>query len=191
MKVEDAIRQRRSIRRFKQTPVPEEKIRAVLDSALIAPSARNGLDLRFCVVSSPEKCREVFRNTAWAAAVKPKRDPVENVSAPTFYIIVSSVGSPGFHAWANAGAAIENMLLSAVGLGLGGCWIGSFNRNILERTISQPEGLTAMYVVAFGVPDETPVSERIGIGDNTKYYLDSDDVLHVPKYTADAAARFL
>ena len=55
----------------------------------------------------------------------------------------------------------------------------------------QPEGRTAMYIVAFGVPDETPVSERIGQGADTKYYLDSNDVLHVPKYGIDAAVDFL
>ena len=191
MKLEEAVQRRRSIRRFKQTPVTKEQIRALLDSALVAPSARNGLVLRFCAVSSPEKCTEIFRNTAWAAAVQPKRTPTEGISSPTLYIIVSSEGTPGNHTWADAGAAIENMLLTAVDLGLGGCWIGSFNRETLERSISQPEGRTAMYIVAFGVPDETPVSERIGAGDSTKYYLDSKDVLHVPKYRIDAAVTFL
>lgn len=185
---------RRSIRRFKQTPVTREQIQSLLDAALVAPSARNGQILRYCVVSSPEKLNEVFNNTAWAGYVHPKRIPLRDVSAPTLFIVVSALNNGAEisnHTWADAGAAIENMLLTAVELGLGGCWIGSFNREILETTISQPEGQTALYVIAIGVPDESPVLERIEADGDTKYYLDEADVLHVPKYTVDAATRFI
>lgn len=192
--MKDTVFARRSIRRFKQIPVTKEQIQALLDAALVAPSARNGQLLRYCVVSSPEKLKEVFNNTAWAGYVHPKRIPLRDVSSPMLFIVVSAVKneqdvSP--HTWADAGAAIENMLLTAVELGLGGCWIGSFNREILEKTIAEPENQRALYVVAFGVPDESPVLERIGADDSTKYYLDEQDVLHVPKYTPDAAARYL
>ena len=190
----DTVFARRSIRRFKQIPVTDEQIRALLDSALVAPSARNGQILRYSVVSSPDKLQEVFNNTAWAGYVHPKRIPLRDVSSPMLFIVVSALKtgseiSP--HTWADAGAAIENMLLTAVELGLGGCWIGSFNREILDKTIAQPEDQTALYVVAFGVPDEAPVLERINADGDTKYYLDDQDVLHVPKFTAEAAARFL
>lgn len=190
----DLIFGRRSIRRFKQTPVTQEQIKALLDAALVAPSARNGQILRYCVVSSPEKLQEVFNNTAWAGYVHPKRIPLRGVSSPTLFIVVSAVRagaeiSP--HTYADAGAAIENMLLTAVELGLGGCWIGSFNREILEKTIAQPKDQTALYVVAFGVPDESPVLERINENGDPKYYLDETDVLHVPKYTVEAVTRFL
>ena len=190
----DVILKRRSIRRFKQIPVTEEQIQALIDAALVAPSARNGQILRFCAVSSPEKRKDVFNNTAWAGYVHPKRIPLSDVSSPMLYIVVSAVNNGAaisHHTWADAGAAIENMLLTAVELGLGSCWIGSFDREILEKTISEPEGQTAMYVVAFGVPDESPVLERIEADGNTKYYLDDTDVLHVPKYTVEAAARYL
>ena len=190
----DTVFTRRSIRRFKQIPVTDEQIHALLDSALVAPSARNGQILRYCVVSSPGKLQEVFNNTAWAGYVHPKRIPLRDVSSPMLFIVVSAIKtgpeiSP--HTWADAGAAIENMLLTAVELGLGGCWIGSFNREILEKTIAQPEDQTALYVVAFGVPDESPILERIDADGDTRYYLDDRDVLHVPKLTAEAAARYL
>jgi nitroreductase len=60
--MKDTVFARRSIRRFKQIPVTKEQIQALLDSALVAPSARNGQLLRYCVVSSPEKLKEVFNN---------------------------------------------------------------------------------------------------------------------------------
>ena len=167
----DTIFARRSIRRFKQIPVTAEQIQALLDAALVAPSARNGQILRYCVVSSPDKLQEVFSNTAWAGYVHPKRIPLREVSSPMLYIVVSAVNNGAaisHHTWADAGAAIENMLLTAVEFGLGGCWIGSFDREVLEKTIAEPEGQTAMYIVAFGVPDESPVLERIEAEDDTK-----------------------
>lgn len=185
---------RRSIRRFKQIPVTKEQIDSLLDAALVAPSARNGQVLRYCAVSTPEKLQEVFRNTAWGGYVHPKRIPLSGVSSPMLFIVVSAeTGGKdvSHHTWADAGAAIENMLLTAVDLGLGGCWIGSFDREILQNTISSPENETALYVVAFGIPDESPELERIDADGDTKYYLDEADVLHVPKYTISAAARYL
>ncbi len=185
---------RRSIRRFKQIPVSQEQIHALLDAALVAPSERNGQLLRYCAVSSPEKLKEVFRNTAWGGYVHPKRIPLSEVTSPMLFIIVSAENngaSISHHTYADAGAAIENMLLTAVDLGLGGCWIGSFDREILEKSISLPEGQTALYIVAFGVPDESPVLERIDKNGDPKYYLDDTDVLHVPKYTVESVTRFL
>ena len=185
---------RRSIRKFKQIPVTREQINALLDAALVAPSARNGQILRYCAVSSPEKRKEIFSNTAWGGYVQPKRNPVCDVTSPMLYIVVSAVNGENpvsHHTWADAGAAIENMLLTAVELGLGGCWIGAFNRETLEKAIDQAQGETALYIVAFGVPDETPILERIGADGDTKYYLDETDTLHVPKYSVDSVSRFL
>ena len=192
--MKNTIFTRRTIRRYKQIPVTREQIDALLDSALVAPCAKNGQLLRYCAVSSTEKVNEVFRNTAWGGYVHPKRIPLEGVTSPMLFIVVSAVNNGSeisHHTWADAGAAIENMLLTAVGLGLGGCWIGSFDREVLENTIHQPEGQTALYVVAFGIPDESPALERIDSDGDTKYYLDENDRLHVPKYSIDAAARYL
>ena len=46
--------------------------------------------------------------------------------------------------------------------------------------------MKTLYLVALGVPDESPVMENIKEGDSAKYYLDKNDVLHVPKYTVNA-----
>lgn len=194
MELKDAMMKRRSIRRFKQIPVTEAQINKIIDSALVAPSAKNGQILRYCVISSPEKVNAVFRNTAWGGYVHPKRIPLEGVSSPTLFVVVSCVNhgeNIGPHTWADAGAAIENMLLTAADLGLGSCWIGSFDRKVLEKTIQQPSNQMAMYVVAFGVPDESPVLERIDSEGCPRYYLDSEDLLHVPKYTMESVTRVL
>ena len=119
---------RRSIRKFKQIPVTREQVNAILDAALVAPAARNGQILRYCAISSPEKRQEIFQNTAWGGYVQPKRNPVNEVSSPMFYVVVSAANGENpisHHTWADAGAAIENMLLTAVELGLGGVTVGA------------------------------------------------------------------
>jgi nitroreductase len=190
-----AIQSRRTIRRFKQIPVTNDQINALIDSAIMAPSAKNGQLLRYFAVSSKEKLREVFRNTAWGGYVHPKRIPLSEVSSPMLFIVVAAVkneaGTVTHHTWADAGAAIENMLLTAVDLGLGGCWIGSFDPAILQESLPVPESLMPLYITAFGVPDESPVMERIGADGSTKYYLDPEDQLHVPKYTVESVTTYL
>ena len=195
MELSNAVQSRRTIRRFKQSPVTKEQIDALIDSALMAPSAKNGQLLRFTAVSTPEKLREVFRNTAWGGYVHPKRIPLTDVSSPMLFIVISALknadGAVSHHTWADSGAAIQNMLLTALELGLGSCWIGSFDPEIMKKAVDLPEDQTALYVVAFGVPDEDPRMERINAGDSTKYYLDPEDTLHVPKYTVEAVTRYL
>ena len=189
----DTVFARRSIRRFKQIPVTKEQIQSLLDAALVAPSARNGQILRYCVVSSPEKLNEVFSNTAWAGYVHPKRIPLREVSAPTLFIVVSALNNGAEisnHTWADAGAAIENMLLTAVELGLGGCWIGSFNKEKVAELL-ELEKEKLLFLVALGYKGEDPVQDEIALNESPKYYLDENDVLHIPKYTVDAITKWV
>jgi len=80
---------------------------------------------------------------------------------------------------ADAAAAIENMILTAVEKGIGSCWIGSVKREELAKILNIPEHCTIDSVVALGYPDESPVAEDTD--KDIAYYLDDKDVLHVPK----------
>ena len=155
----DTVFTRRSIRRFKQIPVTDEQIRALLDSALVAPSARNGQILRYCVVSSPDKLQEVFNNTAWAGYVHPKRIPLRDVSAPTLFIVVSALNNGAEisnHTWADAGAAIENMLLAITSLGYASCWV--------EGYVTDPTHVGDKMAAILGVPEEYSLVAYLPIG---------------------------
>jgi nitroreductase len=76
-------------------------------------------------------------------------------------------------------------LLSAVEKGLGGCIIGSINREKLRKDLKIPEHLEILLVVALGKPKETVVIEEVGADGNIKYWRDSDGVHHVPKRSLD------
>ena len=134
MELIEAIRARRSIRRFKADPVPAELVREVLDAANYAPSAKRGEQWRFTVLTSGAK--EAFlkmfdaeldsfieKNGA-AAAGSAKNSCRIMGEAPVLVVVWNS----GAYGWLteehSVAAAIQNMLLRAYDLGLGSLWVG-------------------------------------------------------------------
>src|SRR4030042_164597 len=65
--VGEAIRQRRSIRKFLDKPVPREMIDEILEAARLAPSGSNRQPWRFLVVTAPEE-RAKLRRICWDQA---------------------------------------------------------------------------------------------------------------------------
>lgn len=183
MELLDSIKSRRSIRRFKQEPISESQLRELVSVAVLAPSAGNSQPLRYVIVNTPELVKGVFEQTAWAAHVRPHRTPVWGLSAPVAFIAVCVASGVENNplAFADAGASVQNMLLRAVDLGLGACWLGSFDKEKVAEILDL-EDLGCIYLVAVGKPAESPVIETVDIGKSIKYYLDSSDVLHVPKH---------
>lgn len=180
MQLQKALTERRSIRRFKQIDVDKKDLAYLVDMARRAPSAANGQQLRYLVVVQPQLLEEMFHRTAWAAYVKPRRNPVWGVSSPMAFIAVSAPKS-GASQEVNAAAALQSMSLAAYGIGLGTCWIGAFRKEEVAGILMIPDDRELLYLMAVGYPDESPVSEDVRAGESVKYYLDENDVLHVPK----------
>ncbi len=179
MDVYQAITARRTIRRFQQKPIDPAVLERIVNAGRVAPSGGNCQPVEFILVTEPDLCRQVFATTAWAGGVAPRRTPKPG-QEPTAWVIVLLNSQRGpVTAAADAAAAIENMLLTAVEAGLGSCWIGSVQRNKLTPILSIPDHCTIDSVVAFGYPDESPMAEDTD--DDIAYYLDDNDVLHVPK----------
>ena len=190
MELEQALKERRTVRKFTQEPLSDEILRALIDAARLASCARNDQRLRYAVVRTPEKVKALFPLTAWAGAVAPRRDPVPGVSAPTAFIAVLGKRSEAQTALlqADCGAAIQTLQLAAWGRGIGCCWMGAIDREAIRRLLELPEELSVLYVVALGYMAERPVSEDVEDPAQVKYYLDDDDLLHVPKLSVDALA---
>lgn len=190
MELSAAIHGRRTVRRFKQVQIKETELRAMLDAARLASSGGNIQPLRYIVIQTPPLVARIFANTAWGGLVRPRRNPEPGKTAPmTFIAVVSSRdGSNILHA--DAGAAIQSMTLAAYSLGIGCCWLGAFKRENVDMILELPQDSTVIYLLAAGYPDEFPVQEDIGAGISVNYYLDDNDVLHVPKFTVDAITQW-
>jgi nitroreductase len=181
---------RRTIRRFKQIPVEEAKLRAMLNVARMSPSAGNMQPLRYIVIQDSMLTSMIFENTAWAGMVKPHRNPEPGITAPLTFIAVIGPRENGNILHADAGAAIQSMMLTAYSLDIGCCWLGAFKRENVDMILNLPEKSSVIYLVAVGYPDESPVQEDIAADMSEKYYLDANDVLHVPKFPVDAIVEW-
>ncbi|MFA5864950.1 MAG: nitroreductase family protein [Phycisphaerae bacterium] len=174
------ITTRRTIRLFNQKPISPDLIDRILNAGRIAPSAANRQVLEFIVVREPLNCDLLFHQLAWAGYVQPKRNPPPG-KQPTLYIIVlvrdqelNPVNS------SDAGAAMENMILTAWNENVGSCWIGSVvNHDVVKRQYEIPADYHIFGVLALGYPAEQPVMEEMA--GSIKYWLDENDRLHVPK----------
>jgi len=181
MDVWEAIKSRRSVRRFRQEAISTEALLKLAEAARCAPSASNRQPLEFVIVNTEEQTALVFAQLAWAGYVQPRRNPPAG-KRPVGYIavLIDPEKAMAQFGKVDAAAAIENILLTAQGMGIGSCWLGSINRDKLKEILEIPDKYDIDSVVALGYPDETPVMEDCK-GDSIKYYLDDKDTLHVPK----------
>jgi nitroreductase len=180
MELDEAIRGRRSVRSYRDRPVPMKMIRAVLEAGTWAPSAKNGQQWRFTVLTGEAKNRltDLFHNEL--EALLKKIDPVRIGSSFSSCRIMKQapvvimVWNAGEHGWESEAhsiaAAIQNMLLKAHNLGLGSLWIADIYsaRNALERHLGKSWKLIA--AVALGWPASSPkVPPRLTIDDVSEF----------------------
>ncbi len=175
----DLIKTRRSIRRFSQEKLDRNFLIELVEAARCAPATANLQPLEYIIVDEPKICEKLFEALSWAGHVRPKRNPLPN-QRPVAYIVVLANSEIKSNAPVDAAAAIENILLAAWGKGVGSCWLGAIDRMKILQVLDIDEKYQVDSVVALGKPDEKPVMEDAK-GDDTKYYLDEKDVLHVPK----------
>ncbi len=192
MEFGELLKKRRTIRRFKQVQVFDKDIRYMLEAARVVSCGGNIQNLRYTVVMDKKLVKDIFDNTTWAGLVSPNRDPEWGKNAPlTFIVLTAPRDDAGDVIQANAGAAMQSMQYAATDVGLGTCWIGAYRKENVEKILGLSDQDETLYLLAVGYPDEEPVQEDIDAGESMKYYLDSEDVLHVPKFKSDAITRWL
>lgn len=179
---DDIIRNRRSTRRFAQRPVPATVLEKGIDCARLAPSAANLQPLEYVVVDDPQLCAQLFESLAWAGYVRPRRNPPPG-KRPVAYVVVLINTAISTNAERDVGAAVENLLLGVAGDGVASCWIRSIDEPAIRELLGVPSRLEIDSVIALGYPGEQLVVEEAA--DDIKYWLDEDDVLHVPKRRLD------
>lgn len=179
MNTNDAILRRRTIRKFKQEKIKREVLIKLVQAARFAPSASNLQPLKFLIVDETVNVDKVFELVQWAKYITPHGNPQKD-EEPVAYIIIladTKIRKSGYQH--DAGAAAQNIILSAMEEGLGTCWIGSIDRDKMKNWFSIPESLEIDTLIALGVPAEEPVPEEYQ--NSIKYYKDEKGILHVPK----------
>lgn len=175
---EVAIR-RRSIRRFKDTAIPQQVLERCVNAARLAPSGANRQPLEYIIVNDDKLLPEVFSTLQWAAYIRPQGDPPEGKRPKAYIVILKNNKVNTSASGYDIGLAIENMILVALEEDIGSCLFGSVERNKLRNTLNIPDDYEIPLVLALGYPDESPVGEPYE--GSVKYWKDEKGVLHVPK----------
>ena len=184
MDVLEAIMKRRTIRRFKQNPIPLEVLKKLIETARVAPSGANLQPLKYIVCTNPQKNTQVFDCLKWAGYIAPAGNPPEG-ERPTAYVIVlvdKDILPNGGER--DVGAAVENILLASVEEGIGSCWICSIDTKKLRQALNVADKYVIDTVVALGYPNESP--RMVDMQDSIRYYKDESGTLHVPKRLTDS-----
>jgi nitroreductase len=158
-----AMRERRSIRKYKPDPVADDLIQAVVEAGLHAPSARNRQDVLFLVFKDEQARKELSQ--ANAAVHGDKRDNF--YGAPVVIAVLADKNSPTY--LYDGSLAMGNLLLAGESLGLGTCWIHRAKEEFetekyqkLLKDLKVPEGnWEGIGHCLLGWSDETPAGHPV------------------------------
>jgi nitroreductase len=178
METLDAIAARRSIRKFKDTPIAEDLLQVILKAGSQAPSGKNRQPWRFVIVKEDKRAEMVKILREAIARAKTQGNEVgssewsTNVmeQAPVTIFVINPEGLPPWLAHSidqnfndvvdiqSTGAAIQNMLLAAQDLGLGSLWICDVFTAYEELLNWLGEKGEMIAAVSFGYADESPAA---------------------------------
>ncbi|MGA3288610.1 MAG: nitroreductase family protein [Candidatus Bathyarchaeia archaeon] len=190
--VPDAIKERRSVRKYLARSVPKKTIEEVLVAASWAPSAHNAQPWRFIVLADKSVKRDLAEAMAesWAADIAKDGLKIEEdkrkvrverfATAPVLILACLTMnGMDNFSdekrqkcerdlAMQSLAAALENMLLEAHAKGLGACWFCApgFCKETARKMLRIPDDVEPEALIAMGYPAEKPpVPSKKPLGD--------------------------
>ena len=145
MKIFDGIKSRRSVRLYNSEPIEIEFINQIIESAIWAPSGKNGQPWKFKIVTEQNIIEEIAKLSANSRWLK---------TAPCLIIVyLDKVCSYHYiKDVQSCGAAIQNMLLTAHEMGIASCWIGSLleKADEINKFLEVDDSLDLMSVVSLG-----------------------------------------
>jgi len=167
------IFERRSCRSFRSDPLPEDHLKALIESLRWAPSAGNRQPWRFYIVTSEQKKRDLADAAFGQSFIIP---------APVVFAVVA-VPEESYDRYGDRGrrlfciqdtaAAVENLMLAATALGYGSCWIGAFDDSAVSQVLSLPSGHQPVAIIPVGRPagygrrtERRPSSETVFMVDD-------------------------
>jgi len=149
MDVFDAIRTRRSIRKFSGDAISKEDLEQIVDAGRLAASGSNQQPWEFIVVT--------------------ERDTIDALSVAARWMktagaVIVLVMDPASRWWLEDGsAAVENMLIASVALGYGACWVEGNalpHEENFQELLGVRERKRVVFLVPIGVPVEKPIKEK-------------------------------
>ncbi len=154
MEALEAIRTRRSIRKYTNQPVTDDQVKILLESAMAAPTCVDNMDWQFVVIRSRAHMEKIMQ-------LKPgNADMLRSASAAIMVcgdMELAYPGNPDY--WIqDCAAATQNILIAATAMGIGSVWLGVFpntaRSQALQEYFNLPDYLVPFSVVSLGYPAE-------------------------------------
>ena len=156
MTILEVIRKRYSCRAYQEKSVERQKLESILDAARLAPSAKNTQDWRFVVVTDKQTKRQVAATTNRPEVFEKAGAIIAACSNSDYVMQCGQAIGP-----IDVAIALEHICLQATELGLGTCWIGSFDPKKVRRILGIPDDIVIVELMAVGYPaDNRPEPKR-------------------------------
>lgn len=163
----ECIESRRSIRKFKDMPIPTELLYDIIETSRFAPSWKNTQIARYHVISNPvlkekiaNECVLDFKFNTKTLSKAPAIVIVSYVTERCGYEKDGSFSTSKGDRWEmfNAGIATQTFCLAAHEKGIGTCIMGIFDEYKIADVIGLPENQKVGAIIAAGYPDEEPTA---------------------------------
>lgn len=158
MQLIDAVKERKSVKKFTGKEVDWRKIIQAIDLARFAPMAGNMHTVKYIIVDDKKKIQEIA-NATQQPFVQDAGQLIVIVSDRTKVEKMFDANKKGFGAQ-QAGAAIQTLLLALTEKKIDHCWVGFFDDKLIERACKIPEEQTIEAVIALGVASKIKVSRK-------------------------------
>lgn len=160
----EAMKGRRSVRKFKAQTVGKEIIEELLNAAQMAPSAGNLQARDFVVVTDKTTKQKLARAALGQSFIE---------QAPVAIVAVANIERSSrvyrargeqLYAVQDATAGVMNLLLAAHAKGLATCWVGAFDESAVSEILALPHKARPVAIIPLGYADEAPAAPpRMGL----------------------------
>jgi len=172
----DIVLKRKSIRKYKSDPVPEDKLRYVLEAARQAPSWANQQCWKYIIVTDEELKKKIAVSilpppaifpSSWDRSLFPEpKAPMRPrdwaAQAPIIIVGCADPAKSGRkegkdYYLVDMGISMEHLMLAAAEQGLGTCWMGGgFDEAVVKEALNIPKEIRVVALTPLGYPDESP-----------------------------------
>jgi len=151
MELYDAIKIRRSVRQYRDNPVPDDALKNILEAARMAPSTENSQDYKFVVVKDAAT-KKALAGAAEQRFIAEAPVIIAGVSLKPGYLMDNEI--PAYAV--DLAIAFDHITLAAVQEDLGTCWIGAFNQDKAKRILKIPDKYKIVALMPLGTPYDEP-----------------------------------
>jgi len=153
----EVMKARRSVRKYRPDPIPENIFKAIISAARVAPSAANAQPWKFIIVTDEELKLKLINACNGQKFI---------AEAP---VIIVGCGLPD-EAYATVGGymnsfamdvtiAMDHLILAAAAYGLGTCWIAAFKEDKVRELLGIPDDVRVVALTPIGYPNDQPSKE--------------------------------